>query len=100
MHVGNRVFYRAENVAVIKRRQSVRQPTLNADFSRAQCARLDGFLRHGLQGVKVAVLFAWSAAESAELASDKTNIGKINIAVDHISNKVSHQIAPQHIGGY
>ena len=98
VHVGHGCFDRAQDVAVVERRQSVGQPALDADFSRAQRPGFDGFLRHGIEAVEVAVFFARAAAEGAKLASDKTDVREINVAIDHISDDVSDQIAPQHVG--
>ena len=76
----------------------MRQPALDADFSRAQRPGLDRLLRHGFEAVKVAVGLARAAAESAELAADKANIGEIDIAIDHVGDEIADQIAAQHVG--
>ena len=55
------------------------------------CPSLDRFLRHGLEAVKVAVGFARAAAESAELAADKTDVGEIDIAIDHVGDDIADQ---------
>ena len=98
VHVGHGCFDRAQDVAVVERRQSVRQPALDADFGRAQRPGFDGFLRHGLEAVEVAVFFARAAAEGAELAADKTDVGEIDIAIDHVGDEIADKIAAQHVG--
>ncbi len=95
---GTAVFDGAQDVAVVERRQSVRQPALNADFGRAQRPGFDGFLRHGVEAVEVAVGFARSAAEGAKFASDKTDVGEIDVAIDHVGDQIADQIAAQHVG--
>ena len=98
VHVGHGCFDRAQDVAVIERRQSVRQAALDADFSRAHRPGFDRLLRHGFEAVEVAVVFARAAAEGAELAADKTNVGEIDIAIDHVGDEIADQIAAQHVG--
>ena len=62
------------------------------------CPGFDGFLRHGLKAVEVAVLFARAAAEGAKLASDKADVGEIDIAIDDVGDQVADQFAAQHVG--
>ena len=69
VHVGHGGLYGAQDVAVVERRQAVRQPALNADFGCAQLPGFKRFLRHGFQAVEVAVRFARAAAEGAEFAA-------------------------------
>ncbi len=95
---GHGRFDRAQDVAIVERRQAVRQPALNADFGGAQGPGFDGLLRHGLEAVEVSVRFARAAAEGAKFAADKTNIGEIDIAIDHVSDQIADQVAAQHIG--
>ena len=100
VHPGNGLFDGAQNVAVVERRQPVRQPALNADFSRAECPCLSRFLRHGFEAVKVAVGFARAAAEGAEFAADKTDVGEIHVAIDDIGDEIADKVAAQHVGGH
>ena len=39
-----------------------------------------------------------TAAEGAKLAADETNIGEIDVAINHVGDNVSHQVTPQHVG--
>ena len=99
VHAGNGLLYGAQDVAVVERRQSVRQAALDADFGRAQRPGFDRLLRHGLEAVEVAVSFPRAAAEGAELAADKTDVGEIDIAIDHVGDEIADQIAAQHVSG-
>ena len=45
--------------------------------------------------MKIRIRFARTAAERAELASDKTDIRKIDIAIHYIADDVAHEFAAQ-----
>ena len=98
VHAGNGSFYGAQNVAVVERRQIARQAALDADFSGAQ---FPGSLLCGpcLRGMKVRVGLSRAAAEAAKLAADETDVGEIDIAVDHVGDNVADQIRSQRVGG-
>jgi len=98
VHAGHGFFDGTQDVAVIERRQSVRQPALDTDFRRAQSPRFDRLLRHGRKAVEVAVGFARASAEGAELAADKAYIGEIDIAVYDVGDEIADHIATQHVG--
>src|SRR6476646_3713596 len=72
--------------------------TLNADFGRAQLPGFDSFLCNLSWIQKVCVMLARATAESAEFASDKADVGEIDVAIHHIGHDVSGQFAAQHIG--
>src|SRR5208283_1163847 len=100
VHPRYSILHGAQNVAVIKRRQTVRQAALNADFGRAQFPRFFALAAHVFERMKIGVGLARPAAEGAELASHKTDVGEIDIAVDHVADEVAYQIAPERIGCY
>src|SRR5580658_2677193 len=70
VHRWNRLFYGTENVAIVKWRQAVRQPALNANFGGADFPSFTRFLRDLFEAEKVGVGFARPAAEGAEFAAD------------------------------
>src|SRR5215831_4993771 len=80
MHPGNGMLYGAQYVAVIKRRQIVRQASLNADFSGAELPRFASFLRNLIEAEEVGVVLARPSAERAKLAADETDVRKVDVA--------------------
>ncbi len=99
VHAGNRLLYGAQNVAIVKRRQVVRQSALNANFGRTDFPGFARLLRNLLEAEKVSVGFARAAAESAKFAADEADVGEINIAVYDVGDDISDQLSPQGIGG-
>ncbi len=99
VHAGYGLLYRAQNVAIVERRQAVRQAALNADFGGADFPGFDGLLRDLLEAEEVGVGFARAAAEGAELAADEADIGEIDIAIDDVGDDIAGQLATQGIGG-
>src|SRR5579859_5942783 len=99
VHARDRRLHRTKNVAIIKRRQSARQPALDADFRGAEFPGLDGFLRDLLGIEKISVGLTRPAAEGAELAAHETYIGEIDVAIDHVRDDVSREFIAQKIGG-
>ncbi len=89
MHAGNRLLYGAQNIAIVKWRQAMRQSALNADFGSADFPGFASFLGHLLEAEKVGVGFAWAAAEGAEFAADEADVGEIDIAVYDVGDDVS-----------
>ncbi len=65
---------------------------------RASLPSFPGFLSHFLQGKEIGVGIFRAPAEGAELATDETDVGKIDILVYHVSNNVTNQIPAQPIG--
>ena len=89
VHLRDRTFYGAQNVAVIKRWQVARQAALNANLG---CAKIPCFFRfaaHIFEGMKVAVVFARAAAEGTEFASDEANVGEIHVAIDDVGDDIA-----------
>ena len=99
VHARHRLLDGAQNVAIIKLRQIARQAALNADFGRAQFPRLDRFARHVVERMKIRVRLARAAAEGAELASHKTDVGEIDVAVDDVGDNVAGKFGAQQIRG-
>src|SRR5262245_26306325 len=95
VHAGKGRLHSTQNVAVVKRRQSARQPALNADLSCAKPPRFDGLFGNLLWIQKVSVGFTRATTESAELASDKTNVSEIDVAVDDIRHDVAGEFAAE-----
>ena len=77
----------------------MRESALNADFFGAECPRLDRFIGDSFWFEKVSVRFAWTTAERAKLATDKTDIRKVDVAINDISNDVPGEFGAQEVGG-
>ena len=60
---------------------------------------LDGLLRDLIRVEEVSVGLARAAAEGAELASHKTNVGEVDVAIHDIRNKVAGKFGAQQVGG-
>ena len=75
----------------------MRQPALNADFGRAQLPRPRPLSRHVFERVKVGVFFARPAAEGAELASHKTNVREIDVAVHDVGHDIAGEFGAQEV---
>ena len=99
VHAGNRAFHGAKDVAIIKRRKITRQSALNADFFGAEFPRLDRFISYLLWFEKVSVRFARTTAEGAKLATYKTDIRKVDVAINDVSNDVPGEFGAQEVGG-
>ncbi len=59
---------------------------------------LDGLFRDLTRIEEVSVGLAGATAEGAELASDKTDVGEIDVAIDDVSDDVAGKFAAQEIG--
>ena len=99
VHAGHGALYRAQNVAIVKRRQSVRQSALDADFGGAELRGLDGLLPDLIRIEEIRVGLARAAAEGAELASHKTNVGEVDVAIHHVGHQVAGEFSAQQVGG-
>ena len=75
----------------------MRQTALNADFGGAELPSFHGFLRDLGRLEEVGVRFAGAAAEGAELASHKTDVGEIDVAVHHLGDEISGEFGAQKI---
>ena len=97
MHARHGVLHRAQNVAVVKLGQTVRQAALNADFGGAELPGFAGLLGHLVESEEISVRLARAAAEGAELASHETDVGEIDIAVHHVGDDVAGEFGAQHV---
>src|SRR5215469_17744053 len=98
MYLGNSAFDGAQEIAVEKTVQVAGQSTLNANFGRTA---IPGFLRaahHFLAGKRVSIGGLRSAPKSAKAAANEANVGEINVAVDNVSDGLTHGFATQMIG--
>ena len=77
----------------------MRQAALNANFGRAQFPSLFTLARHIFERMKIGVSLARTAAEGAKLAAHKTDIREIDIAIYHVSDDVTDDVAAQRIRG-
>src|SRR2546423_13845044 len=98
MHFGSRPLHCSQNVAIVVGREVTRQTALYANFRRTDVPGFAGFLCDLLQAQKISVVLARTAAEGAEFASDKTDVGEIDVAVYYISHDVARKFAPQRVG--
>ena len=92
------LLHGAENVAVIELGKIARQAALNADFGGPELPRFDGFASHVVESVEVGVGLARAAAEGAELASHETDVGEIDVAVDHVGDDVAGEFGAKQVG--
>src|SRR5581483_4350993 len=92
-------FHRAQDVAIVERRQLARQSALNADFGRAPLLGLAALLRDFVEREEVGSLMPRPNAEGAKLAADKTNIGEVDVAGDDVADHVADQPAADFVGG-
>ncbi len=99
VHRGHGALHRAQNVAIIERRQAVRQSALDADFGGAELPGFDGFLRDLIGLEEIGVGLARAAAEGAELASHKTDVGEVDVAIHHVGDEVAGEFGAQQVGG-
>jgi hypothetical protein len=99
VHARNGALHGAENVAVVERRQAVRQTALNTDLGGPELPGLHGFLRDLVRVEEIGVRLARAAAEGAELASHEADVGEIDVAVDHVSDEISDKFGAQKIRG-
>ena len=77
----------------------MRQSALDANFRRVQFPGFRRFLRHLVETEEISIVFARPPAERAEFATHETDVREIDIAVDHIGNKISRQLRAQRPGG-
>jgi len=77
----------------------VRQASLDADFGGPQLPGFACFLRHLIEREEVGVRLARAAAEGAELASHKKNIGEIDVAIHHVGDEIAGEFGAQQVGG-
>src|SRR6266700_6593017 len=99
VHAGNRAFHGTQDVAIIKRRKTTRESALNAYFFGAECPRLDRFIGYLFWFEKVSIRFARTTAERAKLATYKTDIRKVDVAINDISNDVPGEFGAKEVGG-
>src|ERR1700728_169021 len=99
VHSGYGALHRAQNVAIVKRRQTVQKSALNTDFGRSELPCFNRFLSDLIRLKKICVRFARAAAEGAEPASHKANVGEVNVAIYHIGNEVTGEFGAQQVGG-
>src|SRR6202034_4766641 len=98
VHTRDGVLDGAENVAIVEFGEIVRQASLDADFGGPELPGFDCFLRHLIEREEVGIRFARAAAEGAELASYKTDVGEIDVAIDYIGDEVAGEFGAQQVG--
>src|SRR2546429_440166 len=99
VHARHGIFYGPQNVAIVERRETVRQAALDADFGGAELPGFDGFLRDLVHSQEVCIGFARAAAEGAEFASHEANIGEVDVAVHYIGDKIAGELRAKNVGG-
>ena len=77
----------------------MRESALNADFFGTEFPRLDRFISDLLWFEKVSVGLARTTAERAKLAAYKTDIRKVDVAINNVSNDVPGEFGAQEVGG-
>ncbi len=99
VHARDGVLDGAENVAIVELGKIVGQAALDADFGGAELPGFHRFLRHLIECEEVSVGLARAAAEGAEFASHETDVGEIDVAVDHVGDDVAGEFGAQQVGG-
>ena len=99
VHAGDGVLDGAENVAVMELWKIAGQAALDADFGGAKLPGFDGLLRHLIEGEEVGVRLARATAEGAEFASHETDVGEVDVAVDHVGDDVAGEFGAQDVRG-
>ncbi len=99
VHARDGVLHGAENVAVVELGEIVRQSALDADFGRAELPGFDSLSRHIVESEEISVGFARAAAEGAELASHETDVGEVDVAVDHVGDDIAGEFRAQDVSG-
>ena len=77
----------------------MRQSALNADFGGAELPGFDGLLRDLIRLEEICVGLARAAAEGAELASHKTDVGEVDVAIHDVGDEVAAEFGAQQVGG-
>ncbi len=95
MHLRRGRLHRAQDVAIIERRQIARQAALNADLGCAPAFGFAALVREFVEREEVGSFVARPDAEGAKLAADKTDVSEINIARDDVADDVADQPSPQ-----
>ena len=99
VHLRDGGFDGAENVAIVELRKIAGQAALNADFGGAQFPSFNSLPGHIVERVEISVGLAGTPAEGAEFTSHKTNVGEVDVAVDHVSDDVAGEFGAESVGG-
>ena len=99
VHPRDGVFDGAENVAVVELGKIAGQAALNADFGRAELPGFHSLTGHVIERVEISVGLAGTSAEGAEFTSHKTNVGEVDVAVNHVGDDVAHEFGAESVGG-
>ena len=99
VHAGKSVFDGAQEVAVEEAVEVTRQTALNADFGAAAVPSFLSAAHHFLEGKRVGISSLHAAAKSTKTATDKTDVGEIDVAVDDVSDGLTDGFTAQMICG-
>ena len=97
---GKAGLHHVEQVAVLKRRHVGIDAALHADLGGAPGPRVSHFLEDGLVGMVIGVGLPALAFEAAELASDETDIGEIDVAIDDVGDFVADVFGARQVGAF
>ncbi len=98
VNLGEARLNRDEQVAIFERGHLGIDPALHADFGSAARDRVGDFGEDGLVGMIVGVGLPLLALETAELASDETDIREIDIAIDDVGDFVANIFGASEVG--
>ena len=98
MHIGSRLFDRAQQIAIVVRVQIAWQAPLHAHFARAQLPRFERTALNLFERVKISVLLARRAAEGAEATPDETDISEVDVAIDNVGDHIADAFAAHQVG--
>ncbi len=98
MHAGDCALDGAQNIPVEESIQISRQSALDANFRRSFFPCVASFRDHVVPGKRVGIRRVRSLAKAAKAAAHKTDVSKINVAIDDVSNRFAHRGAPHLMG--
>ena len=94
MHLGCCLFDRQQQISVVEGVEIARQAALDTYFSSATFPCFDGSTPDLFERVKVSVLFARRPAKGTEAASNKTDVGEVDISIDDVGDHITNAFSP------
>ena len=91
-------LHRADDVRVCRPPQRRVNATLQADLGRTDGLGLGGSLPDLLQGQGIGVGVGPALGECAESAADVTDVGEVDVPVDHVGDVITDDV-PAHVIG-
>src|SRR5665811_1514094 len=92
MDAGRSGLHRPDDIRVCRPPQRRVDATLEADLCGAEGLGLGGSLPDLLQRQRICVRVGLALSECAEPATDVTDVGEVDIAVDHVGDVVADDV--------